>query len=235
MKDDIDSRRILVWDAPTRLFHWLTVLSFFGAYLSAESERWRLVHVTLGYTMAGLVCFRVVWGVLGTRHARFSNFVRSPAAAWRYLSSLARGRPEHHVGHNPAGALAIIALLLLACAVTVTGWAAYNEAGGEWLGELHESTANTMLALIGLHVLAVFLSSWLHRENLTRAMISGYKAGQPGQGIPRAWWGIAGLMLIAVLGFWWIQWLIKTLRYSSKTRSSTTCKAMAFWRKAPLF
>jgi cytochrome b len=206
MKDDANSRRILVWDAPTRVFHWLMVLSFFGAYLSAESERWRLIHVTLGYTMAALVGFRVVWGLLGTRYARFAEFVRSPAAALRYLTGLARGRPQHYVGHNPAGAFAIIAMLLLACAVTVTGWAAYNDIGGDWFEELHEGTANMMLALVGIHVLAVVISSWLHHENLVRAMISGYKTGQPEQGIRRAWWSIAGLMLVAMLVFWWIQW-----------------------------
>ena len=72
-------RRVLVWDAPVRVFHWLMVLSFAGAYLTAESERWRLLHVTLGYTMAGLVVFRMLWGLVGTRHARFASFVRGPA------------------------------------------------------------------------------------------------------------------------------------------------------------
>ena len=72
MKTDSITRRILVWDAPTRLFHWLLALSFLGAYLTAESEQWRLVHITLGYTMAALVGFRLVWGMVGTRYARFS-------------------------------------------------------------------------------------------------------------------------------------------------------------------
>ncbi len=120
-------RKVLVWDAPVRVFHWLMVLSFAGAYLTAESERWRLVHVTLGYTMAGLVAFRIVWGLIGTRHARFSSFVRGPAAIAGYVRGLVRGRPEHHVGHNPAGALAIVALLGLTLVVTATGWATYND------------------------------------------------------------------------------------------------------------
>ena len=198
--------RILVWHAPVRVFHWLMVLSFFGAYVTAESERWRLLHVTLGYTMAGLVAFRVVWGLIGTRHARFSSFVRGPAAAMRYLRSLLRGRAEHHAGHNPAGALAIVALLALTVAVAATGWATYNEVGGEWLEELHEGTANLMLTLVGVHVLAVVLSSWLHRENLVGAMISGRKPGAPQDGVRRAWRSVAALMLAAVLAFWWLQW-----------------------------
>ena len=124
------SRKVLVWDAPVRVFHWLMVGSFFGAYLTAESERWRLLHVTLGYTMLGLVVFRIVWGLVGTRHARFASFVRGPAAVLRYLRSLLSGRPEHHVGHNPAGGLAILALLALTLAVAATGWAVFNDTGG---------------------------------------------------------------------------------------------------------
>jgi cytochrome b len=198
--------RILVWDAPVRVFHWLMVLSFFGAYVTAESERWRLLHGTLGYTMAGLVGFRIVWGLIGTRHARFASFVRGPAAVMRYLRSLLQGRAEHHTGHNPAGALAIVALLVLTVAVAATGWATYNEVGGKWLEELHEGAANLMLTIVGVHVLAVVLSSWLHRENLVGAMISGRKPGAPQDGVRSAWRSVAALMLAAVLGFWWQQW-----------------------------
>lgn len=199
-------KRILVWDAPVRVFHWLMVLSFAGAYLTAETERLRLVHVTLGYTMAGLVLFRILWGLAGTRYARFASFVRGPGAVMRYLGSLLRGRPEHHVGHNPAGALAIVALLGLTLAVTAAGYALYNELGGEWLEEVHEAAANIMLAVVGIHVAAVVLSSWLHRENLVGSMISGRKPGRPEEGIRSAWRTVAALMLVAVLGFWWMQW-----------------------------
>ena len=199
-------RKVLVWDAPVRVFHWLMVVSFFGAYLTAESERWRLLHVTLGYTMLGLVAFRIVWGLVGTRHARFASFVRGPAAVLRYLRSLVSGRPEHHVGHNPAGALAIVALLALTLAVAATGWAVFNDAGGEWLEDLHEASANLMLLIVGVHIAAVVLSSWLHRENLVGAMIGGRKPGAPQDGVKSAWRGVAALMLVAVIGFWWLQW-----------------------------
>jgi len=198
--------RVLVWDAPVRVFHWLLVLTFAGAWLTAESERWRMVHVTLGYTMAGLVAFRVLWGLFGTRHARFTDFVRGPAAVAAYLKSLLRGRPEHHAGHNPAGALAIVALLLLAVAVPATGWALFNDMGGEWLEDVHEGVANAMLALVAVHVAAVALSSWLHRENLVAAMITGRKSAPGEEAIRGAWRSVAALMLVAVLGFWWLQW-----------------------------
>ena len=128
-----------------RVFHWLLVLSFAGAYLSAESEHWRLLHITLGYTMGGLVAFRLVWGLIGSRYARFANFVRGPAAVLAYLRGLWQGQPQHYLGHNPAGAVAIVLLLLASVAVVATGWAGYNELGGEWLSELHEGAANAML------------------------------------------------------------------------------------------
>jgi cytochrome b len=198
--------RILIWDAPVRVFHWLLALSFFGAYLTAESERWRLVHVTLGYTAGGLVVFRLLWGLFGTRHARFADFVRGPKAVLRYLGSLLRGQPEHHAGHNPAGALAIVALLGLTCITVLLGWANYSELGGEWVEEGHELAANLMLLVVGVHVGAVVLASWLHRENLVRAMVTGRKLGSAPEGIRRAWGLLAAVMLAAVLGFWWLQW-----------------------------
>ncbi|MES2228808.1 MAG: cytochrome b/b6 domain-containing protein [Pseudomonadota bacterium] len=199
-------RRVLVWDAPVRVFHWLMVLSFAGAYLTAESERWRLVHVTLGYTMAGLVGFRIVWGLVGTRHARFASFVRGPAEVLRYLRHLIGGKADPHVGHNPAGSLAILALLGLALVVTATGWATYHEIGGDALEELHEGAANAMLAVVGVHIAGVLLGSWLHHDNLIGAMITGRKPGRPEDAVRHAWRSLAALMLVAVLGFWWLQW-----------------------------
>lgn len=198
--------RILVWDLPVRVFHWLIVLCFAGAYLTAERESWRLVHVTLGYTMAGLVLFRLLWGFMGTRYARFSNFIRGPRAVAAYLGSMLRGRTEHHTGHNPAGALAIVALLGLALAVTAAGWATFQDLGGEWLEEVHEAAANIMLGVVGLHIAGVLLASWTHHDNLVAAMITGRKPGRPEDGVRSAWRSVGILMLAAVLGFWWTQW-----------------------------
>ena len=220
-------RKTLVWDAPVRVFHWLMVLSFAGAYVTAESERWRLLHVTLGYTMAGLVGFRIVWGLVGTRHARFNSFVRGPAAVKRYLLAILRGRPEHHVGHNPAGALAIVAMLGLTLAIAASGWSIYNEIGGDWLEEVHEFAANLMLAIIGVHIAGVLLASWMHHENLTRAMIDGRKAARPEEGVRSAWRSVAALMLVAVLGFWWLQWQTAPAAAGMSERPAATAKLKA--------
>lgn len=199
-------RKILVWDAPVRVFHWLMVASFAGAWLTAESERWRMVHVTLGYTMAGLVAFRILWGLVGTRHARFTNFVRGPAKIVNYVRSILRGNPDHYTGHNPAGAVAIVALLGLTIAITATGWATFNEIGGKLIAEGHEAAATFMLVLACVHIAGAILSSWLHRENLIGAMISGRKSGQPEEGVRSAWRMVAAMMVVVVLGFWWMQW-----------------------------
>lgn len=195
-------QRILVWDLPTRIFHWTLALSFAGAYLTAESERWRDIHVLLGYTLAGLIAFRLIWGFTGTRYARFAEFVRGPSAITRYLKSLADGRPEHHVGHNPAGAVFIVLLLLLGIASGVSGWMVLEDSGGEWLEEAHEFLSNAMLAVVAVHILGVIVSSRLHGENLTLAMLTGRKQGEAGYAIPSAR-PLAGLFLLAgLLGFW---------------------------------
>lgn len=195
--------RILVWDVPVRIFHWALAASFITAFVTSESEAFRNVHVTSGYLMLALIAFRVIWGFVGTRHARFTDFVRGPGAVVKYVRSLINGKPEHHVGHNPAGALAIILLLLLGVGTVASGWMTFNEIGGDALEELHEGIATTMLAVVVVHVLGVIVSSFLHRENLVGSMFTGYKDGLREEGI-RHRRGIMAIVLVAVLG--WFGW-----------------------------
>lgn len=199
-------QKVLVWDAPVRAFHWLIVLNFVGAYLTAEHDSWRQLHITFGYTMAGLVVFRLIWGLIGTRYARFSAFVRGPRQVLDYFRCLLNRQPGNDIGHNPAGALAIVAMLGMTILVTTTGYATYKEFGGELLEELHEGLANAMLLVVAVHIAGVLLSSWMHDENLVRAMIDGRKRGNPKDGIHSAWYSIALVLILAVLGFWWMQW-----------------------------
>jgi cytochrome b len=198
----MNREKILVWDLPTRLFHWLLAGTFAGAWLTADSERWIGVHATLGYTFAGLIAFRLVWGMVGTRYARFSSFVRGPGAVLSYLKSLVTFRPQHHVGHNPAGGWAVLALLGLGIVTAAAGFLTYNDYGGHWLEELHEGAASAMLGLVVLHIAAVVVSSLLHKENLVRAMVTGLKRGASSQAIRRPQWIAAGVLLLAVAGFW---------------------------------
>lgn len=197
----IERPRTLVWDLPTRVFHWLLALSFVVAFLTAESERWRDAHVLLGYTAGGLLVFRLLWGFVGTRYARFSSFVFGPRAVVEYLRSLAARRPQHFVGHNPVGALVIFAMFALLAVVVASGWAIFAEVGPEALEELHEAAANATLALVFVHIAGVVVSSRLHRENLIGAMINGYKpVAAPAAAGTR--WAIALLLLLAVGLFW---------------------------------
>ena len=199
--------RLLVWDFPTRAFHWLLVASFAGAFATGESESWRNAHVLLGYTAGGLIGFRLLWGLVGTRYARFASLDLRPQAALRYLRSLGSPAPEHHAGHNPAGSWAILALLAAVAATALSGWAVLAKVGPQWLEELHEGLANVTVGLIAVHVTAVVVSSWIHRENLVRAMVTGFKR-RAGTAAPaeRAGWA-AGAVLIAVVGALWAGWI----------------------------
>jgi cytochrome b len=198
--------QVRVWDAPVRVFHWLMALCFAGAYITSDSETWRLLHVTLGYTLGGLVVFRLLWGLVGSRYARFASFVRGPRAVLRYLRSLTAKQPEHHLGHNPAGALAIVLLLALGLVMVASGWAVYNDLGPQWLEDLHELAGNTMLAVVVVHLLGVLTASWLHHENLVRSMVTGFKAGTTREAIGSNWRAVAAAVVLSVLGFWWFQW-----------------------------
>ncbi|MCU0810816.1 MAG: cytochrome b/b6 domain-containing protein [Thiobacillaceae bacterium] len=197
--------RILVWDWPTRIGHWLMAVSFLVAYLTGDSETWRLVHVFAGGTLAGLVAFRVLWGLIGTRHARFSDFLRAPSTAWRYLTGLVSGKAPHYAGHNPAGGYAVFALLLLGALAAVSGWPVYQDIGGEWLEEVHEAVVNLMLLVVGVHLAGVVVGSLAHHENLPRAMVTGYKLGKPGEAIARGHlWAVSILIGSAVAAAWWL-------------------------------
>lgn len=207
------SRRVV--DAPVRMFHWLLALSFTGAYLTAESERLQLVHIALGYTMAGLLLFRVAYGLLGPRQARWSMLAGKLRGARPWLRSLrqamvgAPGAPSVNwrQGQNLLMAALVAGMLLLVAPVVLSGWAGFNDWGGEWLGELHEGLGNTLLALVLAHLGWLLLSSLARRRNLATPMLSGRTEGA-GPDLARHNHGwLAALVLAGVLGFWaWAWW-----------------------------
>ena len=194
--------KVLVWDVPTRVFHWLLALSFAGAFVTAESERYRDVHVMLGYTVLGLVAFRLVWGLIGTRYARFWSFAYGPRSVLTYVKSLFTRSPQHHLGHNPAGSWAVYALLALSLLAGASGYATYNDIGGHWMQDVHEALANTLLGVVFLHIAGVLVSSVLHRENLVRSMLTGCKSAKPGNGIRYRHRLIGAALVAAVAAFW---------------------------------
>lgn len=192
---------IRVWDVPTRLVHWLLVVSFAGAWLTADSERHRDLHVMFGVTMMVVILFRLAWGLVGTRYARFASFAFGPGAVVQYLWALATFRPVRHVGHTPAGSWAIWLMLVLGLVVGASGYALSVD-GAEWLEDAHEALAMTLLAVAVVHVLGVTVSSVLHRENLVGAMITGRKRGDASEAIRRPHWLIGAALLALVLALW---------------------------------
>ncbi len=147
--------RILVWDAPTRVGHWLMAGSFAVAFVTGDSEAWRNVHVVAGYVFLATIVFRLAWGLIGTRYARFGSFVQPPAAVTGYAKSLLTGRPQHWVGHNPAGGYAILAMLILGLLAAATGILHYAGIAGDLFEEVHEAMANLALAVVAVHLVGV--------------------------------------------------------------------------------
>lgn len=196
------SERIKVWDLPVRLFHWGLVLCFAAAYLLSEFEENMQWHVLFGFTATGLILFRLLWGFIGTRYARFSSFLYAPGAAFRYLRGLLRREGAEYIGHNPAGSWAVYAILLLGLATGVSGYLTYEGLVGESVEELHEFFANAWLLVVFAHVAGVVVSSVVHRQNLARAMVTGYKEGAAGTGAS-SMAPLAGATVAAgVLAFW---------------------------------
>jgi len=176
-------RSILVWDFPVRIFHWLLVTSFAGAWLTSESEAWQMVHYAFGYTSVVLVLFRIVWGIVGTRYARFSQFIKGPAETIHHLKSLLAGKQHSGVGHNPAGALAMISLMILILLIGLTGYWSVKEFLGDFMSEAHETISDLALIVVVIHIAAAIIMSFMQKENLVKSMVTGNKQGTPEQAI----------------------------------------------------
>ena len=199
----MEKQEVVVWDLGVRVFHWSLVALFTFSYLTGDELE--ELHAYSGYAIIGLLVFRLIWGFVGSKHARFADFVRGPREAIDYLKSMREGHPKRHLGHNPAGGAMIVVLLVGLSLLTFTGLMAYAEEGhgplagadvslistayadhddeggkkgkkeDEFWEEVHEFTGNFLLVLIFLHVAGVGVSSRLHNERLVKAMISGKK------------------------------------------------------------
>ena len=166
---------VRVWDRVVRSFHWALVLSFVTAWLTSHSSE--DIHHWAGYAAAALVAMRLLWGVLGTPYARFSQFVRDPAMVLHYLSAMLSGREARYIGHNPAGGAMVIVLIAAMGSTALTGWLMTTDAyfGVSWVEAAHSLAAHGLLLLVFLVIGGVALASFRHRENLVRAMITGRK------------------------------------------------------------
>jgi len=220
---DTDLQPTLIWDFPTRLFHWMLAGSFAVAWLTAESDSWLALHVFCGYLMLGLVAFRLVWGFAGSHFSRFASFGFSPRAALTYMKDVVAGRAARFVGHNPTGSLAIYLLLALIVVIGVSGiltlgaeeqhglaagW--FTFAQGSLFKPIHEIAATVMLLLVGVHIAGVVVESFVHKENLARSMVNGHKLAGPATPKAEAHRLVALVMLLALLGFggWWFAYAL---------------------------
>lgn len=200
------SHEVKVWDPLVRIFHWSLVLLFVIAYLSGEDES--SIHIYSGYAVLGLITFRVIWGIIGTKYARFSNFVHTPKYVFRYFKGLLTGSAKHYLGHNPLGGVMVVVLLISLFMVSFSGLKLYAVEEGlgplaagnnitlmssayadldekhendkhdqeeEFWEEIHEFFANFTILLVILHIAGVYISGYLHKENLVKAMITGRK------------------------------------------------------------
>ena len=217
MTASTSEKQVRVWDPLVRIVHWMLVVGFFLAYFTEDD--FLTIHVWAGYSVGALVVLRVLWGLVGPRHARFSDFIYGPREVWSYLVNLIAFRAQRYLGHSPAGGVMVIALLLGLASVVWSGLEVYavEENAGPLAGmstermplvallsstdaladdekgareesnrdgesgrselweELHEALANVVLALVLLHIAGVILASVVHRENLARSMVTGYK------------------------------------------------------------
>lgn len=222
---DLEEGHRTVWDLPVRIFHWLLVAAFVGAFVTNRlGVAWFGWHVFCGYAVIVLVAFRIVWGVIGTRHALFRNFVRGPGETLRYAASILRGRPAAYPGHNPLGALMVVMLLLALGVQAVIGlfgndeivnvgplYGYVSDAVSLRLTALHRHFFYWIAAAIGLHVAAVLAHRVFHGERLVRAMISGRKSSHivgahDAIHASRIW--LASLVVVLLVGA--LAWVVET-------------------------
>lgn len=166
--------KIRVWDPLVRILHWTLVICVISNLLN---ESGHFVHRTLGIIAACVVAVRIVWGFIGPQYSRFSDWFPTPQRLIPYVKALLRNRARRHIGHNPAGAVMMVLLMVLVLSLGTTGYLMTTDAfyENDLLKELHESLAGILIASVVLHVAAALYESWKHRENLIASMLHGYK------------------------------------------------------------
>jgi cytochrome b len=215
------NERVRVWDLPTRLSHWATVILFGICWWTAETDHMKW-HRLAGYGVLGAVLFRLAWGFCGGQTSRFRDFVRGPAATFRYVRKLFGRRGEDSppaLGHNPLGALSIITMLGLLLTQTTLGLFAVNVDGfdsgpfsrwvsfdtGRRFAHLHAANFDLLLLMVGVHLTAIAFYRLVRKERLVPAMIHGFKPGTPPAAAPyfvpwwRALWLAAGISIMVAL------------------------------------
>jgi cytochrome b len=210
----------LVWDLPLRLFHWLLVVSMIASWITAElGFDWMQIHLWLGYGTIGMVVFRIIWGFIGPRHARFASFLSGPAGIWRYARGLAAGTMIQTAGHNPLGGISVIVMLVLVGFQTATGLFATDDIvwTGPWnpavsgatadrLTSLHHLNFNIILVAVSLHIMAIAFYFLVKKQNLVVAMLHGKKAVPEHEAISKS--ELVKALIVIVISAGLVYWLI---------------------------
>ncbi len=199
MSDAVAQDRVVfIWDAPTRLFHWLLLALVVAGWFTGEGEnQTALWHRYIGETIAGLLVFRVIWGFVGGERARFADFAAGPGLIAKHAGDLFSKSPKRYLGHNPLGGFAVFLLLLTVAVVVTSGlFSSSDDMSGPFAGafglnlsEVHELAFRVLQALVAIHVLGVVAETLLAKDALVPAMITGRKkrrADEPGEDARKA-------------------------------------------------
>ena len=242
------STQVVIWDFPTRVFHWSLVISFALAWISYDDDRYLAAHVYAGYVFFALLLFRLIWGVIGTHYSRFRTFAYSWTSVSAYLKALLTGQAMRHIGHNPIGGWAIFALLMLGMLISISGLlvmageeghgplsglVSYNI--GIFSGEIHEILSWAMLGFVGVHVSGVIVESFIHKENLILSMLSGHKEGVPtSSGVQKHhFMGTVLLIGIIISGLLYFRgYLIETAENRYQPYTGPQLPDNALWRES---
>ncbi|MEY4481472.1 MAG: hypothetical protein RIQ84_634 [Pseudomonadota bacterium] len=201
------SKRMMSWDAAVMVSHWLLAICFVGAVMTQDSEKYRLLHVTMGYTMFGLVAFRLVWGFIGGKYARFNSIYPRIKKVIEYLKSLFTAEPQAFIGFHAIGFLAAYLLLAVILMVTISGYIVYEELGPDLFEDLHETLGNLLIAIVCIHIGGVVINAVIQKVKLAMSAeqtgAAKRVAGTIERSRPYKW--MAALIILAVTYFWVIQ------------------------------
>jgi cytochrome b len=199
-------KRMLVWDSPIFFTHWLLAICFFGAIVTQESEKFRLVHVTMGYTMLGIVGFRVIWGFIGSKYARFTTIKPRFLRVRENIQAILSGSKEFSIGLNAVGFVAAYLLMGLVLLVSATGYLVFNEIGPELISEIHELVGNLIIAVVVVHVGSIVLNVMYQRLQKTNGEVAKSVGVLAQRARPYKW--VTIIILLVVIYFWGIQFKI---------------------------
>ena len=196
-------KRMLVWDSPIFFTHWLLAICFLGTIVTQESEKFRLVHVTMGYTMLGIVGFRVIWGFIGSKYARFTTIKPRFLRVRENIQAILSGNKEFSIGLNAVGFLAAYLLMGLVLLVSATGYLVFNEIGPELISEIHELVGNLLIVVVVVHVGSIVLNAMYQHLQKTNGEVAKNVGALAQRTRPYKW--VTIIILLVVIYFWGIQ------------------------------